>query len=817
MFDNFDEPKIQVIEINSQINELYAKSIATQKVVNDSDKTIELKIYVYKHPNIIFNSFSVKIGDSVIVKSKVIKKEKAEEKYTDSISSGKGAIFVCDDPDNKNRILIHIGNIPPKEELIFTSEFMHFIEISDCYEFELFRNLPLFSFQNYSSKYSNIKGIVNINTKNKIKIIEKNIYSKELEIIEEKYNNECEYIIKYEMKKIYRNNQINDYDYKRLIEDDYHFHTSKEISRYYKNDNDNYQNNEINIPRCKIKFQIENNEPIVFYQKSTIKENESNYIVQYKNIKKEYDTESKIYLNPALFIFLIDQSYSMQNGGIYVAREALVLFLQSLPAKSYYQIIGYGSDYVKYNKEPLEYIQNNIKRSISSARGLRGDLGATNILSPLKDIYGSINEYKKLELPMNIFLLTDGYIGNNEKVLQLIEENSNEFKVYSIGIGEEFDYDLIKNAGIAGKGNYNFCPKLDNLKEIIANEISNACYSYGHDIKVSLDLNEKDLIKFNEDMQYLKQNTYTIVKYNIQNKEEMNNNKIKLILKHKYKKEEILENMEVMIEKLPEGDELSKLIMNQYLIENNKMNIEEKTKLALKYQLFTEYTSLFAVIEFSEKITEEMKKIIIGYKNNNEDFLIKEKSEKDKKISEILETIKKKEEEDRLEIELIKTSSRVGSACSELKTVSDVVKIEEPPKKNSASKFFKSLGNSIKGLFTKKNKTVNNNNINNDDIKKEEEKIDVNEIINQQNFVEGYWELNENTEIIKQQYEKQYKLLKDENYNDNIILTILIIYYIYKEHSELLKELIHIIQKGKNYIQKKTRKSYDDIIKMVKI
>ena len=212
-----------------------------------------------------------------------------------------------------------------------------------------------------------------------------------------------------------------------------------------------------------------------------------------------------------------------------------------------------------------------------------------------------------------------------------------------------------------------------------------------------------------------------------------------------------------------------------------------------------------------------MKKIIIGYKNNNEDFLIKEKSEKDKKISEILETIKKKEEEDRLEIELIKTSSRVGSACSELKTVSDVVKIEEPPKKNSASKFFKSLGNSIKGLFTKKNKIVNNNNINNDDIKKEEEKIDVNEIINQQNFVEGYWELNENTEIIKQKYEKQYKLLKDENYNDNIIVTILIIYYIYKEHSELLKELIHIIQKGKNYIQKKTRKSYDDIINMVKI
>ena len=69
MFEKFDLSKVQEIEVNSEINELYAKSIATQKIVNDSDKSIELKIYVYKHPNIIFSSFSVKIGDSVIVKS----------------------------------------------------------------------------------------------------------------------------------------------------------------------------------------------------------------------------------------------------------------------------------------------------------------------------------------------------------------------------------------------------------------------------------------------------------------------------------------------------------------------------------------------------------------------------------------------------------------------------------------------------------------------------------------------------------------------------------------------------------------------------
>ena len=98
MFEILGKSKEQATEVNSQINELYAKSIATQKVVNNSDKLLELKIYIYKHPNFIFSSFSIKIGDSIIVKSKVIKKEKIEEKYTDNITSDNSAIFVCDDP-----------------------------------------------------------------------------------------------------------------------------------------------------------------------------------------------------------------------------------------------------------------------------------------------------------------------------------------------------------------------------------------------------------------------------------------------------------------------------------------------------------------------------------------------------------------------------------------------------------------------------------------------------------------------------------------------------------------------------------------------
>ena len=106
------------VELESEINELFAKTKVIQKFTNTSKDPLELKIYVFKKKDLLFSSFSAKIGDSITVKSKVIKKEKAEEKYNDSIAKGNAAIFVSEDPYNKDKIIINMGNIPPKEEVV---------------------------------------------------------------------------------------------------------------------------------------------------------------------------------------------------------------------------------------------------------------------------------------------------------------------------------------------------------------------------------------------------------------------------------------------------------------------------------------------------------------------------------------------------------------------------------------------------------------------------------------------------------------------------------------------------------------------------
>ena len=104
-------PKIDCV-IETQVNEVYIKSIVTQNFINTSKEPLELKIGLRKDPNILFNCFQAKIGDSIIINSKVISEEKAYIKYSDTIASGNAAIFVAEDK-SKNSCLINMGNIPP--------------------------------------------------------------------------------------------------------------------------------------------------------------------------------------------------------------------------------------------------------------------------------------------------------------------------------------------------------------------------------------------------------------------------------------------------------------------------------------------------------------------------------------------------------------------------------------------------------------------------------------------------------------------------------------------------------------------------------
>ena len=61
----------------------------------------------------------------------------------------------------------------------------------------------------------------------------------------------------------------------------------------------------------------------------------------------------------------------------------------------------------------------------------------------------------------------------------------------------------------------------------------------------------------------------------------------------------------------------------------------------------------------------------------------------------------------------------------------------------------------------------------------------VKDIIFSQNICEGFWNINSQTELVKSKYLLYFKFLRSENYDDITSITILIIYFLNKEHKEL--------------------------------
>ena len=134
-------------------------------------------------------------------------------------------------------------------------------------------------------------------------------------------------------------------------------------------------------------------------------------------------------------------------------------------------------------------------------------------------------------------------------------------------------------------------------------------------------------------------------------------------------------------------------------------------------------------------------------------------------------------------------------------------------RKDRATEGFSIIKNEKNDIFDNAINIKDNNKNNN-------KKDEFMEMINSQDFIEGYWEQNEHTKVIIEKYEKEYKLikgLKNKNIDDKTAITILVIYFIYKEHSNSLNDLLMIIKKSKKFIKKAANDSYENIIKEANI
>ena len=287
----------------------------------------------------------------------------------------------------------------------------------------------------------------------------------------------------------------------------------------------------------------------------------------------------------------------MSGKSIDLVKQALMLFIKSLPPKSYFQLIGFGSRFKKYNEEPVEYNKENVKNILEVINDLKADLGGTNISSPLKAIYYD-KCYDKINLSKHIFLLTDGQVDNREQCIDIITTNSSKFKVHSIGIGNDFDKILIERCGKVGNGSSSFVEDVENINSIVIDILNKCLRAYLVDINFEL-LNYKDefsskIIETKPIRNFTYQNEIINYSFILPLKTELKNLKIKFTAKDPINIIESEINIDNMIQ-LDNGEEMSKMIIGKALKFNPELINDENNeiKFAKKYQILSKSTALF--------------------------------------------------------------------------------------------------------------------------------------------------------------------------------------------------------------------------------
>ncbi|XP_078023396.1 von Willebrand factor A domain-containing protein 5A-like isoform X4 [Epinephelus lanceolatus] len=187
------------------------------------------------------------------------------------------------------------------------------------------------------------------------------------------------------------------------------------------------------------------------------------------------------------FVLLLDRSSSMSGSCMKSAKDTLLLLLKSLPMGCYFNIYSFGSCYEHIFPKSVEYSQKTLEEALKNVEVMDADLGGTEILQPLEHIYSQPTIPNQ---PRQLFVFTDGEVGNTKQVINLVKKNSGSHRCFSFGIGEGASSALINGLAKEGGGHAQFITGKERMQPKVMQSLRFALQPAVVDVSVEWDVPE---------------------------------------------------------------------------------------------------------------------------------------------------------------------------------------------------------------------------------------------------------------------------------------------------------------------------------------
>jgi len=387
------------VEVQAAITGRSCKVKVRQAYENRGKKPVEA---IYKFPlpeGATICGFKAHIGDKVF-SGKVEEREKAFEKYDEAVMEGDGGYLL--DQDRPNIFTLRAGNLNPGMKAVLEVEYVELLESND-------EEVRFFLPTTISPRYipDSMRDVNGIPTD---------------AIINPPIIMDVPYGLKLRLS----------------------VHDRDEIAS-------------IESPSHKIKIQMSVSPMIVELSDDTA-ELDRDFVVNIKYkasgvskafaIQKGAETFYQLDFNPQVeakngrsakdadlankeIIFLLDCSESMEGESLVQAKKAIVVFIKALRVGVHFNVYTFGSSFNKVFNESVLYNSSNVSKALNALSHIDASLGGTEIMAPLKDMLlrDGVSSLK------DIIILTDGQVGNEDEVLDLVNGARKRARIFTVGIG----------------------------------------------------------------------------------------------------------------------------------------------------------------------------------------------------------------------------------------------------------------------------------------------------------------------------------------------------------------------------------------------
>jgi Ca-activated chloride channel family protein len=155
---------------------------------------------------------------------------------------------------------------------------------------------------------------------------------------------------------------------------------------------------------------------------------------------------------PKEMIFVVDKSGSQSGAPLEKAKETLAYIVQHMNPNDTFQIISFSSGSENLFEKPMKADEHMKSVALDYIRNLKAN-GGTFMADAVEAVCATPAEENRLRI---VTFMTDGYIGDDMKVLSLVKESRGRSRWFPFGTGDSVNRFLIERMAQVGGGEPDF-------------------------------------------------------------------------------------------------------------------------------------------------------------------------------------------------------------------------------------------------------------------------------------------------------------------------------------------------------------------------